>query len=116
MNVIHACAMQVHEAADDADWRSSRLTTEAFLRRQMETGRRISPIFLCLEWSATSSELIGFMLLIKDWVLTLQEMLLRLYCQKSQELLNRLSVTLSMINCKLFMNEEVLKIRSRCSS
>ncbi len=48
MNVIHACAMQVHEAADDADWRSSRLTTEAFLRRQMETGRRISPIFSVL--------------------------------------------------------------------
>ncbi len=38
----HACALQVHEADDDAGWRSSRLTTEAFLRRQMETGRRIS--------------------------------------------------------------------------
>jgi len=40
-----ACALQVHEADDDAGWRSSRLTTEDFLRRQMETGRRISPIF-----------------------------------------------------------------------
>jgi hypothetical protein len=41
----------VHEADDDADWRSnsSKLTTEDFLRRQMETGRRISPFF-CL-WS-----------------------------------------------------------------
>ena len=35
----------MHEAADDADWRGSRLTTEDFLKRQMETGRRISPIF-----------------------------------------------------------------------
>jgi hypothetical protein len=45
INVTHASALQVHEAADDAGWRSSRLTTEAFLRRQLETGRRISPIF-----------------------------------------------------------------------
>ena len=35
----------VHEAADDADWRHNRLTTQQFLKRQMETGRRISPIF-----------------------------------------------------------------------
>ena len=41
----HACAMQVHEADDDAEWRSSRITTEDFLRRQMETGRRISQFF-----------------------------------------------------------------------
>jgi hypothetical protein len=45
INVTHASALQVHEAADDAGWRSSRLTTEAFLRRQLETGRRISHIF-----------------------------------------------------------------------
>ena len=35
----------VHEAADDADWKHNRLTTQQFLKRQMETGRRISPIF-----------------------------------------------------------------------
>jgi len=44
---MHACALQVHEADDGAAWRSSssKLTTEDFLKRQMETGRRISPIF-----------------------------------------------------------------------
>jgi len=36
---------QVHEAADDAEWRSNRLTTQQFLERQMMEGRRISPIF-----------------------------------------------------------------------
>jgi len=35
----------VHEAADDAHWRHHRVTTHEFLKRQMETGRRISPIF-----------------------------------------------------------------------
>ncbi len=39
------CPDQVHEAGDDADWRALRLTTQEFLQRQMETGRRISPIF-----------------------------------------------------------------------
>ena len=32
-------------AEDDAAWRSQRLTTEQFLQRQVEQGRRISPIF-----------------------------------------------------------------------
>ena len=41
---MHACA-QVHEAEDNAEWRFRRLTTQEFLKRQMETGRRISPIF-----------------------------------------------------------------------
>ena len=41
---MHACA-QVHEAEDDAEWRHKRLTTQEFLKRQMETGRRISPLF-----------------------------------------------------------------------
>ena len=36
---------QVHEADDNANWRTSRLTTQDFLKRQMDTGRRISPIF-----------------------------------------------------------------------
>ena len=40
-----ACALQVHEAEDGAEWRRSRLTTEEFLKRQMESGHRISPIF-----------------------------------------------------------------------
>lgn len=35
----------MHEAGDDAAWRTSRLSTQEFLKRQMETGRRISPIF-----------------------------------------------------------------------
>ena len=35
----------MHEADDAADWRRNRLTTQDFLKRQMETGRRISPIF-----------------------------------------------------------------------
>ena len=41
---MHECA-QVHEAQDDAEWRHNRLTTQEFLQRQMETGRRICPIF-----------------------------------------------------------------------
>jgi hypothetical protein len=41
---MHACA-KVHEAQDDAEWRHNRLTTQEFLKRQMESGRRISPIF-----------------------------------------------------------------------
>ena len=35
---------QVHEADDDAHWRHNRITTQEFIKRQMETGRRISPI------------------------------------------------------------------------
>ena len=35
----------MHEADDTAEWRHDRLTTQQFLKRQMETGRRISPIF-----------------------------------------------------------------------
>jgi hypothetical protein len=38
------CPGQVHEAGDDADWRAQRLTTPEFIQRQMESGRRISPI------------------------------------------------------------------------
>ena len=41
---MHAYA-QVHQAEDNAEWRTSRLTTQEFLKRQMVTGRRISPIF-----------------------------------------------------------------------
>ena len=37
--------VQVHEAGDDAEWRRTRLTTHQFLARQVETGRKISPIF-----------------------------------------------------------------------
>ena len=37
--------LQVHEACDNAEWRHNRLTTQEFLKRQMESGRRISPIF-----------------------------------------------------------------------
>ena len=36
---------QVHEAGDDAEWRHQRLTTQEFIRRLKETGRRVSPIF-----------------------------------------------------------------------
>ena len=35
----------MHEAADDAEWRTSRLTTQQFLARLVERGRKISPIF-----------------------------------------------------------------------
>jgi len=42
---MEPCPDQVHEAGDDACWRTLRLTTQEFLQRQMETGRRISPIF-----------------------------------------------------------------------
>jgi len=42
---MHSTPDQVHEAGDDAEWRHSRLTTQEFIQRQMETGRRISPIF-----------------------------------------------------------------------
>ncbi len=42
------CPDQVHEAADDSEWRHSRLTTQEFLQRQIETGHRISQIFSVL--------------------------------------------------------------------
>ena len=52
MNIMHACmhacmhvaSAQVHEASDDADWRHARISTQQFIQRQFETGRRISPI------------------------------------------------------------------------
>ena len=40
--------VQVHEAGDDAEWRRTRLTTHQFLARQVETGRKSSPIFSVL--------------------------------------------------------------------
>ena len=45
---MHACVCncpQVHEASDDSDWRHARITTQEFIQRQIETGRRVSPIF-----------------------------------------------------------------------
>ena len=49
MNIMHACmhidSAQVHEASDDADWRHARISTQQFIQRQFETGRRVSPIF-----------------------------------------------------------------------
>ena len=33
------------EAADEAEWRHNRLTTEGFIKRQIERGLRVSPIF-----------------------------------------------------------------------
>ena len=35
----------MHEADDNAEWRSNRLNTNQFLERQILNGRRISPIF-----------------------------------------------------------------------
>jgi hypothetical protein len=45
--VAYDRGIQAHQADDAAPWRqtNSRLTTQQFLKRQLETGRRISPIF-----------------------------------------------------------------------
>jgi len=37
--------LQVCEAADDAPWRSQRLTTQQLLEREWTRGKRVSPIF-----------------------------------------------------------------------
>ena len=40
-------SFQVCEAADDAEWRTQRLTTVELLQREWERGKRTSPIFAC---------------------------------------------------------------------
>ena len=46
---MHVCmcnSAQVHQVPDDADWRHVRISTQQFIQRQLETGRRISSIFI----------------------------------------------------------------------
>ena len=42
---FHESNLQVCEAADDAPWRSERLTTRQLLEREWTRGKRVSPLF-----------------------------------------------------------------------
>ncbi len=43
--MLHPVHIQVCEAADDADWRRERLTTQEFLEREWRRGKRVCPLF-----------------------------------------------------------------------